>query len=372
MSLNIHLHCSTLHRYTICALLVGPLFGPLSAQAQDLAPLAAGWYLNGHAGYSYFDGACTDNALSCERGDVGLGLSGGFHFTPTWSMELGYDHLGDVDARYGAPDDNRLRLEGDMQLLTMQGRYDWSLSERFGLYAKAGVAAWFADVNSLDGAYQQDGSGVVPVGTVGLRYRLGDSWTTELNYQYAFGVGDDVLGEADSHLVSLGLSYHFGAAPRAVTPPAPTPEPEVHLAPPVEPQTPVTLPATIAPQEVDMEVVVQNSVSLFEFASDEPVSTNPLVEALSYLRNNPRAQAVLVGHTDNVGSEAFNQVLSVKRAQQVAAYFTNRGVAPSRIDVSGRGELAPVASNDTDSGRALNRRVDVEVMDVVHSVEEVQ
>jgi OOP family OmpA-OmpF porin len=65
----------------------------------------------------------------------------------------------------------------------------------------------------------------------------------------------------------------------------------------------------------------------------------------------------IVGHTDNAGSDAFNQALSERRAKAVAAYLESKGIAAGRIVASGAGEAQPVADNATEEGRALNRRV---------------
>ena len=67
----------------------------------------------------------------------------------------------------------------------------------------------------------------------------------------------------------------------------------------------------------------------------------------------------IVGHADSRGETAFNQTLSEQRASSVAGYLIQRGVIRERLYVGGRGEMAPIASNDTDAGRALNRRVEI-------------
>ena len=71
---------------------------------------------------------------------------------------------------------------------------------------------------------------------------------------------------------------------------------------------------------------------------------------------------IVVGHTDNVGTDAYNQKLSQRRAEAVKAYMVSLGVAKSRIYTEGKGESQPVADNKTSSGRAKNRRVEVEVI----------
>ena len=71
---------------------------------------------------------------------------------------------------------------------------------------------------------------------------------------------------------------------------------------------------------------------------------------------------VLVGHTDSVGNDAYNQKLSVRRAEAVKAYLVSKGIEANRIYTEGKGESQPVADNKTAEGRAKNRRVDVEVV----------
>ena len=67
----------------------------------------------------------------------------------------------------------------------------------------------------------------------------------------------------------------------------------------------------------------------------------------------------IVGHADSRGELAYNQTLSEQRASSVAGYLINRGVLRERLYVAGMGETAPIASNDTEQGRAMNRRVEI-------------
>ena len=71
---------------------------------------------------------------------------------------------------------------------------------------------------------------------------------------------------------------------------------------------------------------------------------------------------LVLGHTDSVGSDAYNETLSEKRANSVDNFLVSRGVASSRLDSEGYGETDPVASNETEEGRQLNRRVEVVVV----------
>jgi len=77
------------------------------------------------------------------------------------------------------------------------------------------------------------------------------------------------------------------------------------------------------------------------------------------LKKNPAMTIVLQGHTDNVGSADYNQKLSGKRANFVKDYLVNRGISSGRISCEGYGFSQPVATNTTDFGRSLNRRVTI-------------
>ena len=71
---------------------------------------------------------------------------------------------------------------------------------------------------------------------------------------------------------------------------------------------------------------------------------------------------IAVGHTDSVGTDAYNQKLSVKRADAVKAYLVSKGIEKNRVYTEGKGEKQPVADNKTSAGRAKNRRVEIEVV----------
>jgi len=71
---------------------------------------------------------------------------------------------------------------------------------------------------------------------------------------------------------------------------------------------------------------------------------------------------IAVGHTDSVGADAYNQKLSVQRAEAVKAYLVTKGIEKNRVYTEGKGEKQPVADNKTKEGQAKNRRVEIEVV----------
>ena len=103
---------------------------------------------------------------------------------------------------------------------------------------------------------------------------------------------------------------------------------------------------------------------LFDF--DKAVLKNEGKSKLDDLATKVKAinleVVIAIGHTDSIGSDAYNQKLSVRRAESVKAYLVSKGVEPNRIYTEGKGEKQPVASNKTSDGRQKNRRVEIEVI----------
>ena len=99
----------------------------------------------------------------------------------------------------------------------------------------------------------------------------------------------------------------------------------------------------------------------FDFAkSDLKPQFRPVLDNLATTLNEyGQTRIEITGHTDSVGSDAANMTLSQSRANSVAGYLGSRGVNNSRMNVNGAGETRPVASNDTEAGRAENRRVEI-------------
>ena len=102
------------------------------------------------------------------------------------------------------------------------------------------------------------------------------------------------------------------------------------------------------------------------FATNEtkilPQSEAGLQDLFTLLNENPKIRIRITGHTDNVGNDRDNQILSEGRAQSIRQEMIDRGISPTRIEAEGKGETMPIDTNDTEEGRQNNRRVEFVVL----------
>jgi len=94
----------------------------------------------------------------------------------------------------------------------------------------------------------------------------------------------------------------------------------------------------------------------------KPAGKKQLDELATKFKSMNTEVIIAVGHTDSIGSDKYNQKLSVRRAEAVKAYLVSKGIDSKRIYTEGKGEKQPIASNKTKEGRAKNRRVEIEVV----------
>jgi len=208
------------------------------------------------------------------------------------------------------------------------------------LLIAAGVAMSAASLNvaaqSKEGYWTQ-GGGPVWKNTVNQCWRAG-YWTPAM-----------AIAECDPDLM-----------PKPAAKPMVTPPP-----PPVKPaMKPAAKPAAKPKPKPVVEKVTLAADVLFDF--DKAVLKTEGKNKLDDLAGKVKAinleVVIAIGHTDSIGSDAYNQKLSVRRAESVKAYLVSKGVEPNRIYTEGKGEKQPVASNKTKDGRQKNRRVEIEVI----------
>jgi OOP family OmpA-OmpF porin len=157
---------------------------------------------------------------------------------------------------------------------------------------------------------------------------------------------------------SSGIS-HPDCMPKAAPAPA-APAASTAPAAPAAPAAP-SAPAKPAPASVKQAIVIQAD-ALFDFGRDRYVvhRLRRIDEALAKLAGVDVEMVIATGHTDSVGTDAYNQKLSERRAAAVKEYLVSKGVPASKITTIGKGESQPVATNKTKEGRQKNRRVDIE------------
>ena len=140
----------------------------------------------------------------------------------------------------------------------------------------------------------------------------------------------------------------------------PAPAPAV-----VAPQAAAPAPAPApAPQAPAASKVTYAADAFFDFDKSvlKPAGKAKLDDLVGKVKGINLEVIIAVGHTDSVGSDAYNQKLSVRRAESVKAYLVTKGIEKNRIYTEGKGEKQPVADNKTKEGRAKIRRVEIEVV----------
>ena len=178
--------------------------------------------------------------------------------------------------------------------------------------------------------------------------------------------GNPVKDGSGACVVSSGIVHPdcagVKAAPAAPAAPARPSEPAAPSAPatPAAPAAPAPA-ARPAPASVRQAVVIQAD-ALFDFDKSvlRPDGRKSLDDAVAKLRGVDLEMVIATGHTDSVGTDAYNQRLSERRAAAVKEYLVSKGIAASKITTIGKGESQPVATNKTAEGRQKNRRVDIE------------
>jgi OOP family OmpA-OmpF porin len=167
-------------------------------------------------------------------------------------------------------------------------------------------------------------------------------------------------------LLIVALAFAAGCATEPSQPepkPAPPPAPKPAPPPPPKPATEAPKAAPEKPKPVAEKVTFAADV-LFDFdkAVIKPEGKSKLDDISNKARGINLEVVIAIGHADSVGSDAYNQRLSVRRAESVKAYLVSKGLEANRVYTEGKGEKQPVADNKSRDGRAKNRRVELEVI----------
>lgn len=290
--------------------------------------------------YNYFEG----NLDMDNRYAPGIRL--GYHFDDFWldQLELGLEHYSDV--KY-----TNSTLTTDITRTYLSAIKGIDLGEKFYFYGLAGGG--YEDFSK--GAFDNKSGGFGHYGA-GLKFHLSDSLALRLETR------DQISFHNANHswVSTLGISFGFGAKrEKVVAEQVKEVAIEPRVAAPAQSQCPAE------PREGAMldENGCEKTISFEGHFGFDKVDINPafeekIKEIAQILDENARYDTILEGHTDNIGSRAYNQKLSERRAESVAKELEKFGVDKDRIQTVGYGQDKPRSSNDTKEGRADNRRVD--------------
>jgi len=329
------------------------------ATVAQAAPKDNTWYAGGKLGWSqYHDTGFYGNGFKGNNGPVrndqlGAGAFGGYQVNPYLGFEMGYDWLGRM-AYKGSVDNGAFKAQG-VQLTAKLG---YPITDDLDIYTRLGGMVWRADSKgnyaSTGVSRSEHDTGVSPVFAGGLEWAVTRDIATRLEYQWINNIGDagTVGTRPDNGMLSLGVSYRFGQ----------------------EDVAPVVAPAPAPAPEVTTKHFTLKSDVLFNFNKStlKPEGQQALDQLYTQLSNmDPKdGSAVVLGYTDRIGSDAYNQQLSEKRAQSVVDYLVSKGIPASKISARGMGESNPVTGNTCDNVKARaalidclapDRRVEIEV-----------
>ncbi|MGL5759262.1 OmpA family protein [Plesiomonas sp.] len=293
-------------------------------------------YIGGQLGWAHAGNACNEDNTRCDNNELGWGLYTGYRFTDWFGLEIGYNNFGHPNASYVGGE-----VKSDIETLDISSLFRYHLSDRWDAYARLG-----ATYENVDKYYGPTGNethlsnrGWGLLTGLGIEYTLASAWSIRGEVSRNSHIGGTDTYQADHYFTALGLSYHFGQ--ETVNPP-------------------ITAPAAIEPTVVAVPTTISlNAQTLFAYNSAQLTPTPELTALAKQLALNPQS-ITITGHTDNRGSQQYNQTLSEQRAHSVADYFAEQGVVKNRISAQGAGELHPVASNNNETGRAQNRRVEIQ------------
>ncbi|MCX8072889.1 MAG: OmpA family protein [Candidatus Binatia bacterium] len=291
------------------------------------------------------------------RAHAEAGISGGAFLGYMWNDYLGLQ--GNLSVAGQEPDNfprRGFRKENQWTSLlgyTIGPRAQIPLGENVEVYATVQGGGF----TGLSGRLTQTSPGFLAGG--GVDYYLSDHvavgvfgrWNRA--YQaprptFLVGLAPEDQGPADARWAVGGITMKYRFEAPAAPPPPPPPPPVAQAAPPPPP-----------PPPAKKKIVLRGVNFDFDKATIRPDAARILDEAVATLKAEPDVDVLIVGHTDSVGSEAYNLRLSQRRAQAVRDYLVKHGIAPARLRVKGMGEAQPVASNETAEGRAQNRRVEL-------------
>jgi OOP family OmpA-OmpF porin len=360
-----------MNRKQLCALIALTLgAGVVAAQDYD-----SRWYLAPTVGFSH-----NDNERYVDTDDTLLvAIGAGRYISENSTLDLTLDHTSRTRG-------SQYHYVGNMNSYTLSASLrhhftDWSWRP----FIKVGMGLSEARVTSqmVGGGTESKINPVFDAG-FGLSHEMGDDFALRSEVTYRYDMDDNSIPGVEHFgdwIASVGATFKLGQAKAAA--PAEAADPASEPAAPVEPAAPdcSTLdddndgvnncddkcPTSAAGEAVGADGCAQAIVIdlrgvnfAFDRAELTAESTAILDQAVDVLNRYPALKVEVAGHTDSVGTDAYNQGLSERRAKTVYDYLTNKGISADRLSgPNGYGEGKPIDTNDTSEGRARNRRTEL-------------
>jgi OOP family OmpA-OmpF porin len=334
------------------------------------------WYIGGGIGQSranidedriirsLIDTGASSVTFSSDQRDTAYKLFVGKQLNKNFALEAGYFDLGKYNFQAATTPPGSLNGEVGFRGLNLDMLAQLPLSERFSIYARLGMNYARTDSHftgdrlfAVSNPHSSDNKLNPKVG-LGMEYKFTEALAIRGEAE-RYRLNDVIHNHTDVDFYSINLVYKLGKPAakmpvKYVAPPAPAVQEPAPAPKPVPPPKPVPV----------SEKVTFSAKTLFDFdkSAVKPEGKRALDDLLKSLQGMNAEVMITVGHTDSIGSEEYNQKLSVRRADAVKAYLVSTGVDASRIYTEGKGEIQAAADNKTTEGRAMNRRVTVEVV----------
>lgn len=298
-------------------------------------------------GGTYLDPESRTPSLTVGKDrDTGGALFLGYDLTPRFTLEGYYSSLGEAGIDFlgepvGSIDYEVYGLSLLGYLANSRDANDYAIAcptcDNEGLFRREGLSPYVrlgigGMSNDSDLDYERD-------------HDVHLTWGAGLEYGWSSGIAarvEVISYDTDAHYVGITLLKRFGRSTTSATS-------EENLAK-----------RSITNVDVDTRPL-DFPVPTFPFAKYgvTPEAETLLVNLAEQMKSDASLKIKLAGHTDSVGGDNFNQVLSLKRAAAVEAFLLQQGIETERMVLEGNGETQPVATNETEEGRAMNRRVQI-------------
>lgn len=341
----------------LCIVLLGSAFVASSAWAGDTtgADAVGHWYVAPQIGSTI-----TDSSRSVDNAAF-YGLALGKHLNDDWSAEL--------NVVSGKHDGRRLAPGMRITAVSADALRVFDRDSMFSPFLTAGAGVIFDDPTG--GGTQKH---FMAQGGVGALVHLWESasGSTTFSLRPQAKVRWDANGSYERPvdvLAGLGFELSFGEprpTPALASPPPVSPPPPAPAAAPAPPPAAV---AAAEPPRVVESITLEGVHFENDSAQLTPESSAILDPIAASLKAHPQLRVEVQGHTDGVGSAAYNLKLSQARANAVRDYLTEHGVPQEELTAKGYGKTQPIADNKTADGRARNRRVVLAVIENPSGVE---